>query len=75
MLGVRQQLPKGYYPMLILASPEAKVWGVRKHIPVGLGYLAAVLRGRPRSHDLRRRHRDCNVDYYLDKAEARRPTT
>ncbi len=29
---------------IILASPEAKVWSARKHIPLGLGYLAAVLR-------------------------------
>ncbi len=29
---------------VILASPEAKVWSSRKHIPLGLGYLAAVLR-------------------------------
>ena len=29
---------------IILASPEAKVWSERKHIPLGLGYLAAVLR-------------------------------
>ena len=29
---------------VILASPEAKVWSERKHIPLGLGYLAAVLR-------------------------------
>ena len=29
---------------VILASPEAKVWSARKHIPLGLGYLAAVLR-------------------------------
>ncbi|HIQ06745.1 MAG TPA: radical SAM protein [Anaerolineae bacterium] len=29
---------------VILASPEPEVWSSRKHIPLGLGYLAAVLR-------------------------------
>lgn len=29
---------------VLLASPESKVWNSRKHIPLGLGYLAAVLR-------------------------------
>ena len=29
---------------IILASPEAKVWSERKHIPLGLGYLAVTLR-------------------------------
>lgn len=29
---------------ILLASPESKVWSSRKHIPLGLGYLAAVLR-------------------------------
>ncbi|PKO21731.1 MAG: hypothetical protein CVU38_13190 [Chloroflexi bacterium HGW-Chloroflexi-1] len=29
---------------VLLASPESKVWTSRKHIPLGLGYLAAVLR-------------------------------
>lgn len=29
---------------VLLASPESKVWSSRKHIPLGLGYLAAVLR-------------------------------
>ena len=29
---------------IVLASPEAKVWSERKHIPLGRGYLAAVLR-------------------------------
>ena len=33
---------------VILASPEAKVWSARKHIPLGLGYLAAVLREESR---------------------------
>jgi len=29
---------------VLLASPESKVWSSRKHIPLGLGYLAACLR-------------------------------
>ena len=29
---------------VLLASPESGVWTSRKHIPLGLGYLAAVLR-------------------------------
>jgi anaerobic magnesium-protoporphyrin IX monomethyl ester cyclase len=29
---------------ILLASPESNVWSSRKHIPLGLGYLAAVLR-------------------------------
>ena len=29
---------------VLLASPEPKVWSSRKHIPLGLGYLAACLR-------------------------------
>jgi anaerobic magnesium-protoporphyrin IX monomethyl ester cyclase len=29
---------------VLLASPESAVWTSRKHIPLGLGYLAAVLR-------------------------------
>ena len=29
---------------VLLASPESGVWSSRKHIPLGLGYLAAVLR-------------------------------
>lgn len=29
---------------VLLASPESKVWNSRKHIPLGLGYLAATLR-------------------------------
>jgi len=29
---------------VLLASPESGVWNSRKHIPLGLGYLAAVLR-------------------------------
>jgi radical SAM superfamily enzyme YgiQ (UPF0313 family) len=31
---------------VLLASPESEVWTSRKHIPLGLGYLAAVLRKR-----------------------------
>ena len=29
---------------VLLASPESNVWSSRKHIPLGLGYLAAALR-------------------------------
>lgn len=29
---------------VLLASPESKVWSSRKHIPLGLGYLASTLR-------------------------------
>ncbi len=29
---------------ILLASPESNVWSSHKHIPLGLGYLAAVLR-------------------------------
>ena len=29
---------------VLLASPESEVWTSRKHIPLGLGYLASVLR-------------------------------
>lgn len=31
---------------ILLASPESELWTSRKHIPLGLGYLAAVLRER-----------------------------
>jgi anaerobic magnesium-protoporphyrin IX monomethyl ester cyclase len=31
---------------VLLASPESELWTSRKHIPLGLGYLAAVLRER-----------------------------
>ncbi|MGB3904360.1 MAG: cobalamin-dependent protein, partial [Anaerolineae bacterium] len=30
---------------VLLASPESKTWSSRKHIPLGLGYLGAVLEG------------------------------
>ncbi len=30
---------------ILLVSPISKVWSSRKHIPLGLGYLAAVLEG------------------------------
>ena len=56
---------------IILASPEAKVWSERKHIPLGLGYLAAVL--REGGHDCMiydAAIEDVGVDYYIDQAEA-----
>lgn len=31
---------------VLLASPESEVWTSRKHIPLGLGYLASALRER-----------------------------
>lgn len=56
---------------VILASPEAKVWSERKHIPLGLGYLAAVL--REGGHEVMiydAAIEDVGVDYYIDLAEA-----
>ncbi|NOZ49207.1 MAG: radical SAM protein [Chloroflexi bacterium] len=56
---------------IILASPEAKVWSSRKHIPLGLGYLAAVL--REAGHDViiyDASIEDVPVTSYIDKAAA-----
>ncbi|MCB0143506.1 MAG: cobalamin-dependent protein, partial [Caldilineaceae bacterium] len=60
---------------IILASPEAKVWSERKHIPLGLGYLAAVLReGGHECMIYDAAIEDVGVDYYLDRAaEAGQP--
>jgi anaerobic magnesium-protoporphyrin IX monomethyl ester cyclase len=57
---------------IILASPEAKVWSERKHIPLGLGYLAAVL--REGGHEViiyDAAIEDVGVEYYIDQAAAR----
>lgn len=56
---------------VILASPEAKVWSERKHIPLGLGYLAATLREaghEPFIYDAA--IEDVPVSYYIEQAEA-----
>lgn len=54
---------------IILASPEAKVWSSRKHIPLGLGYLAGVL--REGGHDViiyDASIEDVEVGYYIERA-------
>jgi len=56
---------------VILASPESKVWSSRKHIPLGLGYLAAVL--READHDVMiydASIEDYPLAHYLDEALA-----
>ncbi len=56
---------------VILASPEAKVWSERKHIPLGLGYLAATLREaghEPFIYDAA--IEDVPVNYHIEQAEA-----
>ncbi len=54
---------------VLLASPESKVWSSRKHIPLGLGYLAAVLREaghEPMIYDAA--VEDVPITYYMDQA-------
>ena len=56
---------------VILASPEAKVWSERKHIPLGLGYLAATLRqGGHEPFIFDAAIEDVPVEYYIEEAEA-----
>jgi radical SAM superfamily enzyme YgiQ (UPF0313 family) len=55
---------------IILASPEAKVWSERKHIPLGLGYLASTLREgghEPFIYDAA--IEDVPVAYYIEEAD------
>ena len=55
---------------IILASPEAKVWSERKHIPLGLGYLASTLReGGHEPFIFDAAIEDVPVEYYIEQAE------
>ncbi len=55
---------------IILASPEAKVWSERKHIPLGLGYLASTLReGGHEPFIFDAAIEDVPVEYYIEEAE------
>ncbi len=59
------------YMKVLLASPESKVWSSRKHIPLGLGYLAASL--REAGHEVMiydASIEDYPVEHYLDEARA-----
>jgi radical SAM superfamily enzyme YgiQ (UPF0313 family) len=39
------EFARGNQMKVLLVSPESKTWSSRKHIPLGLGYLGAVLEG------------------------------